>query len=200
MLGKIAGTLGKKAETSAPHWMGAHAALGDRGEFLSLHWLGSRTPEIEAALLHVQLRLRGPNKVPVRISFELPEHSGNALGAGSSSRGLFFLFDVERAPQGVESAARAVEQLSQAVEQPGQAVEQPFHGVEQSLHPVEQPLQGVEQSFHGVEQTLHAVEQVSNAVEHLARLSAAGRRTLLIRGEAYKLLDTLRAAAELFHA
>ena len=91
ILRKVAGTLGKKAETSLPAWIAAQAAMGDSGEYVSLHWLGLPTREAREALAELQRTMSGPNQLAVRVSFALPEFDGAHPLAGASSRGLFFI-------------------------------------------------------------------------------------------------------------
>jgi hypothetical protein len=91
ILRKVAGTLGKKAETSLPAWIAAQAAMGDSGEYVSLHWLGLPTREAREALAELQRTMSGPNQLAVRVSFSLPELDGVHPLAGASPRGLFFI-------------------------------------------------------------------------------------------------------------
>jgi hypothetical protein len=91
ILRKVAGTLGKKAETSLPAWIAAQAAMGDSGEYVSLHWLGLPTREAREALAELQRTMSGPNQLAVRVSFALPEFDGAHPLAGASPRGLFFI-------------------------------------------------------------------------------------------------------------
>jgi hypothetical protein len=91
ILRKVAGTLGKKAETSLPAWIAAQAAMGDSGEYVSLHWLGLPTREARDALAELQRTMSGPNQLAVRVSFSLPEFDGVHPLAGASPRGLFFI-------------------------------------------------------------------------------------------------------------
>ena len=117
VLRKVAGTLGKTAETSVPAWLAAQAAMGDHGDYVSLHWLGLPTHEARETLSDLQRTLSGPNQLAVRTSFSLPEFDGGHPLAGASSRGLFFilsdgggaeLFGSRRAALGAEERTLAL--------------------------------------------------------------------------------------------
>ncbi len=117
VLRKVAGTLGTAAQGSVPHWLAAHLALAEPGDFVALHFSALGTEKNREALSSLQTALGAASRVPVRAMFSLPGRSPDDATparlldcAATSSRGLYLLLDDEdeRTLVALASAGRRV--------------------------------------------------------------------------------------------
>lgn len=107
MLPRIAGTLGGDAAQSLVHWVAAHLALAEQGEFVALLVHAPGAPALDEALRAVRGALRAATRLPVLV---LRADAPAALLLSGRGAGLFLLLAAPAGPAG-EAAAQAAYEL-----------------------------------------------------------------------------------------